>query len=43
MTNVNVEKRKRKKKTPKTNHTMKLTVTKNEKNHREIKEFLQKL
>jgi len=38
-----LKKEKERKKTPKTNHTMKLTVTKNEKNHREIKEFLQKL
>jgi len=42
MTNANVEKKERKN-AKKTNHTLKLTVTKNEKKHRGIKESLQKL
>ena len=42
MTNANVEKSK-KKKHPKTNHTLKLTITKKWNRHRGIKEFLQKL
>jgi len=44
MTNANVKKEKeRKKNTQKTNHTLKLPVTKNAKKHRGIKELLQKL